>query len=97
MSELQLPLRLEGSTIAFDAPFGRKSGQILEGKLGLISVALNPADPSRSLLLYTAVESGLLRSVVGAYEGPADFVVMEAGAVVKLGHYEKTRRPWRLK
>lgn len=96
MGDLQLPLRLEGSRLSFDARPGETRRLAFDGKLGLISAAVNPSDQSKGLLLYTATEPGLLPSLVGAYEGPVDFVVLGAGAAVKLGRYEKTRRPWRL-
>ncbi|MCR4295677.1 MAG: hypothetical protein NUW21_09100, partial [Elusimicrobia bacterium] len=95
--ELQLPVALEAARLSFDARPGESARLVFEGKLGLISVAVNPADQSKGLVLYTAAEPGLLASLVGAYDGPADFAVLDAGAPVKLGRYEKSRRPWRLK
>lgn len=96
LGELQLPLRLEGSRISFDARPGETSRLAFEGRLGLISAAVNPSDQTRGLLLFTATEPGVLPSLIGAYDGPADFAVLDGGAAVKLGRYEKTRRPWRL-
>lgn len=95
--ELQLPLRLEGAALSFDARPGETNQQAFSGNVGLISTALNPVDPSRGMLLYTAANSELLATALGAYDGPADFVVLEGTASVKQGRYEKTRRPWRLK
>ncbi|MDP3540993.1 MAG: DUF4932 domain-containing protein [Elusimicrobiota bacterium] len=97
LGELQLPMRFVGAKLALDARPGDSDGSVFEGKVGLITAAVNPADQSKGLALYTAAEPGLLASLVGAYDGPADFVVLEAGAPVKLGRYEKSRRPWRLK
>lgn len=96
LGELQLPLRLEGARISFDARPGETVRLAFDGRLGLISAAVNPADQTRGLLLFTATEPALLPSLVGAYDGPADFAVLDGGAAVKLGRYEKTRRPWRL-
>lgn len=97
LDELQLPLRLEDARLSFNARPGDSDGLMFEGQLGLISAAVNPADQSKGLVLFTATEAGLLSSLIGAYAGPADFVVLSGGAVVKQGRYEKSRRPWRLK
>lgn len=97
LSSLQLPMRFVGARLAVDARPGDSDGSAFEGKIGLITAAVNPADQSKGLVLYTAAEPGPLSSLVGAYDGPADFVVLDAGAPVKLGRYEKSRRPWRLK
>lgn len=97
LGELQLPMRFERARLSLDARPGDSGGSAFEGKIGLITAAVNPADESKGLVLYTAAQPGLLSSLIGAYDGPADFVVLDAGVPVKLGRYEKSRRPWRLK
>ena len=93
---LQLPVKIEGARLLFGARPGESYRLTFEGKLGLITAGVNPSDESKGLLLYTATDPGVLSSLVGAYDGPADFVVLDGGALVKLGRYEKSRRPWRL-
>ncbi|PIR19601.1 MAG: hypothetical protein COV48_01085, partial [Elusimicrobia bacterium CG11_big_fil_rev_8_21_14_0_20_64_6] len=97
LDDLQLPLHLGDSSITFDARPGETRALTFKGRLGLVSAAVNPVDPSRGLILYTANDPGVLASVIGAYDGPFDFAVLDKGVAVKLGRYEKTRRPWRLK
>ncbi|MDP3544165.1 MAG: DUF4932 domain-containing protein [Elusimicrobiota bacterium] len=96
-ADLNLPVRVESGKISLTRVFGELRTYDFRGRVGLITTALNPSDPSRPVLVYTAADPGALAGTLDAYDGAADYVILEEGRLLKVGLYEKSRVPWRVK
>ncbi len=94
---LGLPARLDADGIVFAPRSGEKDGLRLVGRLGLVTDALNPDDPTRPAVVYTAPDEQTLESTLGGEPYPVDFAVLDGTTTVKLGTYEKSFLPWRPK
>lgn len=96
-ADLNLPVRVEPGGISLTRAFGRKESFDYRGRVGLITTALNPADATKPALVYTAADPAALLQALDAYDGAADYVILEDGKLLKVGIYEKSRVPWRVK
>jgi tetratricopeptide (TPR) repeat protein len=96
--ELHLPAHLEPGGLRFNPHPGEEDHPYFPGRLSLVSNALNPEDFTRPALLFTGVDERALEAALKAeLVGGADYLILDGGALVKLGIYEKSRLPWRLK
>ncbi|MCR4295432.1 MAG: DUF4932 domain-containing protein, partial [Elusimicrobia bacterium] len=94
--DLNLPVRVGAGTISVTRD--DEAGEFaFRGRVGLITTALNPADSARPVLVYTAADPAALAGTLDAYDGAADYVILEEGRLLKVGIYEKSRVPWRVK
>lgn len=96
-ADLKLPVRVEAGKISLTRVVGKVKTYAYRGRVGLITTALNPSDPTRPVLVYTASDPEALAPAIDAYDGAADFVILEGGRLLKVGLYEKSRVPWRVK
>lgn len=94
---LNLPVRVGPRGVSLTRVFGEHKTYDFRGRVGLITTALNPSDPARPVLVYTAADPRALAATLDAYEGAADYVILEQGKLLKVGIYEKSRVPWRVK
>ncbi len=95
--DLHLPGHLAADGITFNARPGEKEPLRISGKLGFVTTALNPSDVTRPVVLYMAADEQTIGAALDGNPWPADFVVLDGKTAVKLGTYEKSRVPWRLK
>jgi len=96
--DLKLPVRFSGSGLALARrPDDGRDYRFQGRRLGLVSAALNPFDESRGLLLYSSQDPDLLPELLGLDFGPADYAILDGTRPLKVGLYEKSRRPWRVK
>ncbi len=95
--DLNLPVRVSAGKISLTRVFGEHKTYDFRGRVGLITTALNPSDPARPVLVYTAADPRALAETLDAYDGAADYVILEEGRLLKVGIYEKSRVPWRVK
>lgn len=96
-ADLKLPVRIEPGQISLTRVVGKLKTYAYRGRVGLITTALNPSDAARPALVYTAADPGALAAALDAFDGAADFVILEDGKLLKVGLYEKSRVPWRVK
>lgn len=95
---LHLPAHLEPGGLRFNPHPGEEDKPFFPGKLSLVSNALNPADFTRPAVLFTAVdEAGLEAALKASLVDGADYLIVDGDKLVKIGIYEKSRLPWRLK
>ena len=94
-ADLHLPVRIEAGRISLTRDVGKLKTYAYRGRVGLITSALNPADATMPVLVYAAADPGALPQALDAYDGAADYVILEDGKLLKVGIYEKSRVPWR--
>lgn len=95
--DLTLPARLEGGTLRMNARPGERAATEYAGDIGFVSVARNPDDVSRPVLLFTAEDPARVPALLTGFEETADYEIRDGGATIKSGMYEKSRIPWRTK
>ena len=95
--DLKLPVRVKPGRISLDRVVGERKTYSYRGPLGLITTALNPSDATKPVLVYASADPKTLADVLDAYEGPADYVILDGDKLLKVGLYEKSRVPWRVK
>jgi len=96
-SDLQLPARLEGGALKMNPRPGEARGTSYAGAIGLVSVARNPDDAARPVLLFTAADPARVPALLSGFPESADYEIRDGSASVKAGVYEKSRLPWRTK
>lgn len=94
--ELHLPVQAGPESLSFTPRF-QEAALVFPGRPGLVSVALNPDDPGRGLLLLTGYDEQAAALALEAPPARADFILRGKGGTLKTGLYERTRRPWRLR
>lgn len=96
-AELQLPARLEAGRLRMDPRPGEKDATTYPGRIGFVSVARNPDDAARPVLLFTAEDPALVPGLLSAFSETDDYEIRDGDKTVKRGIYEKSRLPWRTK
>ncbi len=94
---LNLPAHLEEDRIRFNPRSGEENGPVFPGPLGYATTALNPEDERKPVLLYTGTSAAAALAALAFDPGLADYAVLQGTAPLKVGDYEKSRLPWRLK
>lgn len=95
--ELQLPARLEAGVLRMNPRPGEKEGTSYPGRIGFVSVARNPDDPARPVLLFTAQDAALVPALLKGFSETDDYEIRDGDKTLKRGVYEKSRLPWRTK
>jgi hypothetical protein len=95
--DLRLPARLDDGVLRLDPRPGEARGTSYGGEIGFVSVARNPDDAARPVLLFTAAESSRVPALLAGFPESADYEIRDGTASVKSGQYEKSRLPWRTK
>lgn len=96
-AELQLPARLDGAALRMNPRPGEAAGTAYGGAVGFVSVARNPDDAARPVLLFTAPDAARVPGLLAGFPETADYEIRDGTAPVKAGIYEKSRLPWRTK
>lgn len=96
-AELQLPARLEAGELRMNPRPGEARGTVYAGRVGFVSVARNPDDPSRPVLLFASEDPARVPALLSGFPETADYEIRDGTASVKAGVYEKSRLPWRTK
>ncbi len=92
----ELPVRLEDGRVSVSRE-GEPEDSFASPALRVLSIGLNPFDASRGMLLGMATEPEGLVGILDSYSGPAHFVILARADLLKVGLYERTRLPWRVK
>lgn len=95
--DLHLPARLQEDGIRFNPRPGEETASFFPGDLGYATTALNPDDAAKPVLLYTGVSAGSALASLSYDPGLGDYAVLDGTSPVKVGDYEKSFLPWRLK
>lgn len=96
-ADLNLPARIAAHELAFSPRPGEETSFVLHGHLGYATTALNPDDRTRPLVLYTGTTDDGVRAALKFDPGEADYAVLQGTTPLKIGIYEKSFLPWRLK
>jgi hypothetical protein len=96
-AELQLPAHLENGVLRMNPRPGEAKATTYSGKIGFVSVARNPDDTARPVLLFTADDPSWVPALLAGFSQTADYEIRDGAATVKAGVYEKSRLPWRIK
>lgn len=95
--DLRLPAHLEKDRIRFNPRPGEDGGEAFTGQLGYATTGLNPDDRAKPVLLYTGGSSAAALAALSFDPGLADYAVLQGTSSLKVGDYEKSLYPWRLK
>ena len=96
-ADLHLPAHLEADRIRFNPRPGEDGHALFEGKVGYATTALNPDDASKPVLLFTGVNTEAALAALSFDPGLGDYAVLQGTVPLKVGDYEKSLLPWRLK
>lgn len=96
-SDLHLPAHLEADRIRFNSRPGEDAPAVFAGRLGYVTTALNPDDASKPVLLYTGVSAEAALEGLSFDPTLGDYAVLQGTSPLKVGEYEKSLLPWRLK
>ena len=96
-NDLHLPAHLEADRIRFNPRPGEEGPAVFAGRLGYATTALNPDDAGKPVLLYTGVGAEAALAAVSFDPGLGDYAVLSGTSPLKVGEYEKSLLPWRLK
>ncbi len=95
--DLRLPAHLSAAGLALDPRPGEEHANGYGGELGFVSVARNPDDVSRPVLLFTAAVPERVPALLSGFPLNADYEIRVGTVTVRTGVYEKTYLPWRTK
>jgi len=96
-AQLQLPAHVEAGGLRMNPRPGETRGAVYAGRIGFVSVARNPDDVARPVLLFTGEDPALIPPLLAGFPETADYEIRDGSASVKAGIYEKSRLPWRAK
>ncbi|MFZ2148091.1 MAG: DUF4932 domain-containing protein [Sedimentisphaerales bacterium] len=83
------PFKIEANQIVAD--------KVYEGTdLRFISAWLNPQNPKRGILIYTAQQAKDIVKINSVFHGPTDFVIARGTEILKSANYNKKNKTWTL-
>ncbi len=83
----KFPFKIEAKRVVAD--------NVYDGTdLRFISALLNPQNPQRGILIYTAQQAKDVVKINSVFHGPTDYVVAKETNVIKAGNYKKDKNKW---